>query len=390
MKKKRVLWVNPSFLDYRIPLYKEMHSLCGGEFYLVYGRERIPDRCHRAVVEALGDHAIPLKEDRYDFGRRTEFANSGVSIPIPHGLYKAISDVRPDAVIAEGFFKYTPWAAHYATLHRIPLLIAYERTKHTERHCQLWRRLYRRLVNLFANGYVANGKLTKEYLMSLGVKEENIFTGGMCADSDGLAQRVASLPEEKLAEIRSNLFGTDCPRGISYVYVGQMIPRKGVGYLLDGFQAHLRNHPDDRLVLVGDGQDLPGLKKRYGNDPRILFVGGIDYSQIYKYYAACDVFVIATLEDNWSLVVPEAMACGLPVACSIYNGCHPELVHEGENGAVFDPLDLGSVVRALGYFHQVDLTKQGQRSKEIEHGFNPETTARNVMRAVDCYLGKSK
>lgn len=58
----------------------------------------------------------------------------------------------------------------------------------------------------------------------------------------------------------------------------------------------------------------------------VHFLGKIPYQEVYKYYGIADVFVLPTLEDNWSLVVPEAMSCGLPVATSIYNGCHPELV----------------------------------------------------------------
>ena len=118
----------------------------------------------------------------------------------------------------------------------------------------------------------------------------------------------------------------------------------------------------------------------------MIFTGGIDYSIIYKYYAISDVFIIPTLEDNWSLVVPEAMACGLPIACSIYNGCHPELVHKDNNGITFDPLDQESVTNALHYFHTVDLKQFGKRSIEIEKDFNPHNTALNVLRAVEYYL----
>ena len=118
----------------------------------------------------------------------------------------------------------------------------------------------------------------------------------------------------------------------------------------------------------------------------VIFTGGIDYSIIYKYYAISDVFIIPTLEDNWSLVVPEAMACGLPIACSIYNGCHPELVHKDNNGITFDPLDQESVTNALHYFHTVDLKQFGKRSIEIEKDFNPHNTALNVLRAVEYYL----
>lgn len=384
----KILWVNPSFLDYRIPLYGELNKLCKGDFHLIYSVQRIPERCNTNVKRVLGDNAHGLAhEKQFVIGKPTDFSNSHVSIPYPSGLYQLIKLVKPDFIIAEGYFQFTPWALWYSFIHRIPLMIAYERTAHTERHCPLWRRLYRKFVGLFVNGYIANGRLTKEYLISQGVKDEKIFTGGMCADSESLAQQVSSLSDKELRILQKELLGHDSS-GLTYISVGQMIPRKGINYLIEGFIEHSKKHPEDCLVLVGDGSDLPMLKEKYGSNLSINFVGGIDYSQIYKYYAACDVFVIATLEDNWSLVVPEAMACGLPVACSIYNGCHPELVHKDKNGITFDPLDRQSIVEALDYFHHVDLQKMGNCSKEIEHDFNPGNTAKNVIHAVNALVNK--
>ena len=387
MKNKKVLWVNPSFLDYRIPLYKELNLICYGHFYLIYSKQRIPERCHKAVSEVLKNNAITVSENKLRLKKGTGFANSGILVTWPHGLYSKIKELAPDIIITEGYSQFSPWAIFYSVIHRIPVLIAYERTKYTERNCPLWRRLYRRFINVFTYGYIANGQLTKEYLMSQGVEEKNIFTGGMCADSEGLARQVANISYDDLSTFRKQIFGGE-PCGVSYIIVGQMILRKGVSFLLEGFLQHLYAHPYDRIVLVGDGPELPNLKEKYGNNPAVVFVGAIDYSQIYWYYAACDVFVIATLEDNWSLVVPEAMACGLPIACSIYNGCHPELVHKDENGITFDPLNQRSVVEALDYFHHVDIKRFGHRSREIEHEFNPENTARNVIKAVDYYLNK--
>ena len=195
---KRVLWVNPSFLDYRIPLYTEMLNI----------------------------------------GRKTEFANGWITIPFPKGLYKMICNVRPDLLIAEGFFQFTPWAVIYAFLHRKPLLIAYERTAHTERNCPLWRRLYRQFIGLFVSGYVVNGQLTKEYLMTQGVKEKNIFTGAMCADSEGLAAKVTALQHEEIDRIRSSIF-RDKSSGITFLFVGRMISLKGIDYLIKGWNKHI-------------------------------------------------------------------------------------------------------------------------------------------------------
>lgn len=382
----KLLWINPSFLDYRIPLYDELNRLCGGSFCLIYSKVRVPERCHSKIQSVLGDNALFLNDEkRLKLGRRTEFANTGIALTYPKGLYQLIKKANPDLIIAEGYFQFTPWAVWYTLVHHIPLLIAYERTAHTERNCPLWRRMYRKFIGLFTNGYVANGILTKQYLMSQGVKAENIFTGGMCADSYGLAQNVFSMNNEEVQLFKQQIF-CGIPSGISFIFVGRMIPLKGVFYLLQGWKRHIKTHPEDKLLLVGDGPELSKFKAEFPNDHSVFFTGGIDYSIIYKYYGISDVFIIPTLEDNWSLVVPEAMACGLPVACSVYNGCHPELVHNNENGITFDPLNMESIIYALHYFHTVDLNQFGKRSIEIEKNFNPHNTALNVLKAVAHYL----
>ena len=118
----------------------------------------------------------------------------------------------------------------------------------------------------------------------------------------------------------------------------------------------------------------------------VIFTGNIDYDSIAIFYATADVFVIATLEDNWSLVVPEAMACGLPVACSIFNGCHPELIIPNRNGVTFNPFVPEDIVKSLGSFHNVDLKRYGEQSRIIEHSYSPKNVALNIKKAITKYL----
>ena len=200
----------------------------------------------------------------------------------------------------------------------------------------------------------------------------------MCADSNQLALDCASY--ENTVELKQQLGLVN--DGYIYIYVGQLIERKGVNYLLKAWERHHLQYPNDSLLIVGDGPLREEYIAQYEVKNNIVFTGAIDYSEIYKYYAISDVFVIPTLEDNWSLVVPEAMACGLPIACSIYNGCYPELVQEGRNGALFDPLKEDTIVNALSVFHFVDLKKYGEESRVIEKQFNPQQTAQNIYSAV--------
>lgn len=386
MNNNRVLWVNPSFLDYRIPLYKELYRLHKENFYLIYSKLRVPKRCIDKVELALGTHAIGLSTEKIlSTTTKEEFANRGISIPFPKGLYLLIKNVQADVIIAEGFFQFTPWAVTYKILHRKKLIIAYERTAHTERNCPLWRKLYRRFVGLFVDAYIVNGSLTQQYLISQGVKNNQIFPGAMCADSSELSRKVSNISPKQRINIQKKVFGC-IPSGISFVYVGRMISLKGVFHLLQGWLTHTKQYANDRLLLVGDGPELQKLKNQVHGLNSVIFAGGVDYSLIHQYYAISDVFVIPTLEDNWSLVVPEAMACGLPIACSIYNGCYPELVHENENGKLFNPLDHTSVVDVLSYFHTVNLKEFGDKSKEIESQFSPTRTAENISLAIEFCL----
>lgn len=376
----KLLWVNPSFLDYRIPLYSELYKLCKGDFFLVFSKGRVPERCVARIFNELGVNAKTIDEkNALRFGKSSDFANSGISIPFPKNLYKTISSVKPDVIIAEGFFQFTPWAVVYSFFHRIPLIVSYERTAHTERNCPWWRRMYRKFIGLFVDAYVVNGSLTKEYLMSQGVNGKDVFTGSMCADSLQMAIKVSQVTFEQ-KELFIHMLSLN--GGITYIFVGRMIKLKGVNYLLEAWRKHILKHSDDNLLIVGGGDMLDIYRNTYEAEKSIHFVGAVDYSEIYKYYAIADVFVMPTLEDNWSLVVPEAMACGLPIACSIYNGCYPELVRANENGFLFDTLNESTIIDALDKFHNVDLRKFGENSKNIEKDYNPERTAENIFKAV--------
>ena len=89
--------------------------------------------------------------------------------------------------------------------------------------------------------------------------------------------------------------------------------------------------------MIGKGVLQRQIQNEYVSISSIHILGEVSYDKINLYYALADVFFMPTLEDNWCLVLPEAMACGLPVACSIYNGGTSELIENGKNGYAFDP-----------------------------------------------------
>jgi glycosyltransferase involved in cell wall biosynthesis len=389
----KILWVNPSFLDYRVPLYGRLYQLTNKKFKLIYSQNRVPERVNKKVKKEMGEDAIALPNERYlQIGKEEKgFANEYIKIPFQPKLLKTILKTEVDIIIAEGFFQWTPYVIIKKILHRKPLLIAYERTKHTEKNSPLWRTVYRKFVSKFADGFIANGILTKEYLVDvLKVKDDKIYIGGMSADNDNLIKKLNSFPLEKQKEFKFNMIKHKAD-SLIYLYVGQLIERKGIMTMIKAWQAFKETNKEGILIIVGEGNLRENIENYIASNSikDIIITGKIDYDEIYKFFAIADILIMPTLEDNWSLVVPEAMSCKLPIACSIYNGCWPELITH-DNGWLFDPLNLNEFVDTLIQIdnNKVFLSKMGEKSFEIVQNFSPNKVAENILSACHSTMKK--
>jgi glycosyltransferase involved in cell wall biosynthesis len=316
-----------------------------------------------------------------------DFANTTFRIVFQPGLSREISKTEPDVLIADGFFQWTIFALLYKILHRTPLVICYERTFHTERNVQWYRTAYRKLVLKFIDAITCNGKLCSEYTQWLGMPESRITYGHMVAETENLKREVSFVSNSE-TEALKKMWGA---HGLVFLAVGKLIKRKGCSELIYGWSLVEKvAQGEATLVFAGSGAEedsLKSLAQSLGLSC-VVFLGPVDYNDIAKHYAAADVFVMPTLEDNWSLVVPEAMACGLPILCSKYNGCYPELIAPGENGWVFDPLDKEDTFEALQKCLQnkPKLKQMGRRSMEIVSRYTPKHAANAILDACKIAL----
>lgn len=378
----KILWLSSWFGDYRVPVYDNLNRLSDGAFWIVCSEMETSELVRRKLREKLGDHAIIMPQQKIiRLGNAdSDFANSSLALHWQQGLYSAIRNVKPDVIIVEGFGRWAPAGIIYSILHRKRLLMFYERTAWTERKAGWWRTLYRRLAGKAVDCFLSNGALSEQYLReNLGFSSAPIIRGCMSADSfylhyDVEAELEARHKADREAECRNG-------KGIRFLYVGRIVEPKGIRQLLETWEIHHRSYPDDTLTLAGEGILLNEMRERYGDDKGIIMAGYVSYDRIYSYYKECDVVVQPTLEDNWSLVIPEAMSCGRAVMCSIYNGGYPELVKDSVNGYSFDPLDKEDFVNAFAKFHSANLLKMGRQGMMIEKNFSPEKAALRIYKA---------
>lgn len=379
----KVLYCNPSFWDYRLPFYKKLNEFYNGDFYVLYSTKRYKNGHEKLlyrIKNEMGNNALPYDNEPVFNWRHFTFNSVWEGIPLPFGILPMMRKIKPDILITEGFFQWTPFVLLYAILFRTPVYMGYERTLYTERNNSKFKTWTRKVTDKLIKGYLVNGAETKKYLLSIGVNESKIHIGGMSADSEGLRNGIAILSEEEKTKFKSRF---QKKKGLVYLFSGRVEELKGAPHLLAAWMEHSKQYPDDIIVLIGMGDKYEELKMKYKDVHSIFLEGSVEYQNVYKYYAIADVFILPTLQDNWSLVIPEAMSCGLPVATSIYNGCHSELISEGENGTVFDPFKQESIVQSLDFFHGKDLKQMGLKSKEIEKNFNTENCAQRVYSVLN-------
>ena len=383
----RLLWAYPSFSEYRVPVYAALDRLIDNRLTFIFSRTRSSQRVIERMEESLGTRAICLSGEKLVvLGKRSETANSHLRIPYQRGLLRAVLAEKADVVIGDGFFQWTPALLLKKRLQHVPLVINYQKTADTERNCPAWRSAYRRWAVRNTDAMVCNGSLSAAYAVALGMASDGVFTGGNPADSHMMRDAIASLPAGHREQMRVSL-GLESP---VFLYAGRMIPLKGVAELLRAWHGYRRSGGRGSLLLVGDGEQRKPLGEwaRREQVPNVVFAGHVAYQRISSFYACADVCIMPTLEDNWSLVIPEAMACGLPVMCSRYNGCWPELVRPGKNGIVFDPRSDQDIINGLAYFDQQRdcLAAMGEESRRIEAAFTPERAAQAVLRACEYAL----
>jgi len=121
---------------------------------------------------------------------------------------------------------------------------------------------------------------------------------------------------------------------------------KGVGTLIRA-TACLRRELPVRTVIVGKAG--PGKYRRLagslGVSDRVHFAGPT--AAVDSFYAAADVYCQPTWYDPCSLVVLEALACGLPVITTRFNGAGELLTQEREGYVMADPADHEELARCV-------------------------------------------
>ena len=131
--------------------------------------------------------------------------------------------------------------------------------------------------------------------------------------------------------------------------IARLFELKGHEYVLEAAARILGDHPNVRLLFVGDGLLRKAIEKRtaqLGIRSKVVFAGLVPSSSVPRYLSAMDALVHASLREGLARVLPQAFLAGKPVVSFDVDGAR-EIVIPGETGHLVPPKSVDGLVVAL-------------------------------------------
>lgn len=307
---------------YRVPLFERLAEREGVEV-LCYGRGR------RYVPTWFADLDRQLAQAPFP-ARRLGGAREAFAVARDYDA--VIAGVAGGAILPAAYAgarrarkPFVLWASVWAQPRSPAHLLASPVTRHIYRH---------------ADAIVAYGEHVRRYAAAIRGRDEDIYVAPQAVEKE-LFARPVSREETEAFRARYGLGG-----GPVVVYVGRLVPEKGVGVLFDAWP---RVQRDATLVLIGEGP----LAARASATPGARLLGPVPRDQLPVAYATAELTVLASIPtgrflEPWGLVCNESMLQGRPVIASDAVGAVAGgLVVDDQTGVVVPAGDPGALAAAI-------------------------------------------
>lgn len=335
----------------------------------------------RATLETLDNAAIPAYRYTYKllFDRYLEDVHFS---ELTKALLREAKAYRPDVINLTGYYDPAQLVVLlWAKTQGIRVVMQNESTSVDHKRVG-WKEQLKRWIISLCDGFFCFGNQSANYLIQLGVPADRILLRKNAVDNDALRSvyekaLLARTAEQKKRHLPPN----------SFVFVGRLVEVKNLPMLLTCFadaQSRSRQAADWGLLLLGDGDERPRLEQQISNlnlTSSVTILPGRPWFQVPELLALGTVLVLPSRSETWGLVVNEAMVCGLPVIVSNRCGCAPDLVHQGENGFVFDPDQPEELTQLMIQFMdgQVDVQRMGQAGRLVIEPYSPAAVAQEML-----------
>lgn len=327
-KKTKILFTHNTAMWYRLPFFKRLSSIY--DLDLVF--------THINVMDDIYDNKVTKQIKGLEGVNYTILENS-------HGFCKGlIKKARSDTDIIIGGSWDTPQEL-------IETIILYAIIKIRHKPFIIWRedwdwqkennikeKILHRIIKYLcnhSNAILVPGTLHKQYFENkIEVKPEKIHIMPNVSNISGLESVKKSKSDTK-----------------TILYVGRLIPRKGVSYLIEAFERLNKELDNVKLVIIGTGNQEDNLKNhvKTNNMSNITFTGKINNEKLKEYYLNANLVVIPSINegmgDPWVFVLNEAMYYANPVIATTAVGAAPDMIKD--NGYIVEEKDSTALYESM-------------------------------------------
>ena len=181
-----------------------------------------------------------------------------------------------------------------------------------------------------ANGWVVASSFTASTLAEQGIPRRQIHVVPYGVDHDAFALRDRAPRDEQRFTV---------------IYVGSLVQRKGLSYLLDAVR--LIKSRSIRVELCGRGPIDHYLLEQY-SDLDLRINRGLRRAELVRRIHEADALVLPSLAEGFGHVILEAMSCGVPVIATPHT-CAPDVVMDGVHGFVVPIRDAEAIADRLSW-----------------------------------------
>lgn len=186
--------------------------------------------------------------------------------------------------------------------------------------------------------------------------------------------------------------GDTARAGHELLCAGRLVPSKGINYIVRAMPHILKNHPRTRLVIAGDGPDrikLAELVNSLKLKDKVEFSGALQHTELSHLYRRATIFISASLQEGFGLVLAEAMSCGCPVVAAELPAIR-DVIIDGETGILCRQQDSEDIALQVCYLldnpEKRHVLSQAARKHVVER-FDWENIAQRYSKTIQNICG---
>jgi len=218
------------------------------------------------------------------------------------------------------------------------------------------RRKIQKRVTKQALTVVVPSEYLKTIVLKWGIQEEKIIVIYNTFNRPQINKDKKSLREN---------FGME---GTVLISVGRLVPWKGFGTLIGLMPDLLKDIPNIKLYIIGDGPEKVNLQElvlEHGLEDRVELVGRLPQDDLLQYIKAGDIFVLNTGYEGFSHVLLEAMALGIPIVATNAGG-NTELIEDKKTGLLVNYNNKEELKEAIVTYYKVSTQNDSSELVSID------------------------